>query len=153
MALKRKSGYKKDDFVRDDSDEETPAPASKRSKTETSTEPKVDEDGNTYWEISKARRATISEFKGTKMVSIREYYEKDDKWLPGKKGISMSLEQYSAFIAVMPQIEENLAKDGQQVPRPLYDGKAEQTTSKHFDNSAPEEDRKPNIEATSDEEE
>jgi hypothetical protein len=45
----------------------------------------VDSDGNRYWEISKARRVTISDFKGTKLVNIREYYQKDNEWLPGKK--------------------------------------------------------------------
>jgi hypothetical protein len=50
-----------------------------------SAKPQVDSDGNKFWEISKARRVTISEFKGKTMVGIREYYEKDSQWLPGKK--------------------------------------------------------------------
>ena len=36
-------------------------------------------------QISNSRRVTISEFKGKRMVSVREYYEKDGKHLPGKK--------------------------------------------------------------------
>ena len=32
------------------------------------------------------RFAYVSEFRGRKMVNIREYYEKDGKILPGKKG-------------------------------------------------------------------
>lgn len=36
-------------------------------------------------QIPKNRRVTISEFKGTTLVNIREYYEKDNKFLPGKK--------------------------------------------------------------------
>jgi hypothetical protein len=31
------------------------------------------------------RRVEISDFKGSKLINIREYYEKDDEWLPGKK--------------------------------------------------------------------
>ena len=46
---------------------------------------KIDSDGNPYWEISKMRRVTISEFRGKNLVNIREYYEKDGKQLPGKK--------------------------------------------------------------------
>lgn len=94
---KRKSGpqmYESDDgFVANDSD--TVDPPTKRSKTLTSTskssgfgsagQSQVDIDGNQYWEISKMRRVTISEFKGKRMVNIREYYEKDGKDLPGKK--------------------------------------------------------------------
>jgi hypothetical protein len=31
------------------------------------------------------RRVEVSDFKGSKLINIREYYEKDDEWLPGKK--------------------------------------------------------------------
>ena len=50
-----------------------------------STSPKTDTEGNKYWEISKARRVTVSEFKKKAMVNIREYYQADGDWLPGKK--------------------------------------------------------------------
>lgn len=46
---------------------------------------KTDDNGDRYWEISKMRRVTVSEFRGKTMVSVREYYEKDGKELPGKK--------------------------------------------------------------------
>lgn len=89
-GFKRKSNYKNDDFVDDDGDS---GPPSKRGKAagsdfQPSTEPKTDGDGNKYWEISKARRVTISEFKGKSMVNIREYYQQDGNWLPGKKVLS-----------------------------------------------------------------
>lgn len=51
---------------------------------ETSTA-KTDANGDRYWEISKMRRVTVSEFRGKTMVSVREYYEKDGQELPGKK--------------------------------------------------------------------
>lgn len=48
-------------------------------------------------QLSGKRRVQISEFKGTTMVGVREYYEKDGKTLPGKKvsglGLSLILEQ------------------------------------------------------------
>lgn len=79
-----------DGLVANDSDgDERPPQRAKTAKSSFyfASTPKVhtDDDGNKYWEISKARRVTISEFKGTKIVSIREYYEKDGKSLPGKK--------------------------------------------------------------------
>jgi hypothetical protein len=46
---------------------------------------KEDSNGDSYWEISKMRRITISSFRGKTMVNIREYYEKDGEELPGKK--------------------------------------------------------------------
>lgn len=36
-------------------------------------------------QLSGKRRITVSDFKGLTMISIREYYEKDGKMLPGKK--------------------------------------------------------------------
>ena len=38
-------------------------------------------------QIGTMRYASVFEFKGKKYVNIREYYEKDGKTLPGKKGV------------------------------------------------------------------
>ena len=68
----------------------------------------------------------------------------------------MSIEQYSALIGIMPQIEELLKRQGEKVPRPDYSG----STHIEHDETGEEEDadkkmdaKKANIEATSDEEE
>lgn len=37
-------------------------------------------------QLSKKRRVTIQEFRGKRLVSIREFYEKDGKQLPTSKG-------------------------------------------------------------------
>ena len=66
----------------------------------------------------------------------------------------MSLEQYSALINVLPQIEEALKKKGEKVPRPNY---SISSSGEDDDNDQDEDeelqDKKANIEATSDEEE
>ncbi|KAI9858249.1 MAG: hypothetical protein M1824_004419 [Vezdaea acicularis] len=149
-------------------------PVSKRAKSEKKTklskakgglddlEGGAKRDGDdVYWEISASRRVVISEFKGKKMINIREYYLKNDtgEWLPGKKGISLTLEQYSQLVNILPSVEALLAKSGVKVPRPFYD-----EVQKDEDNEESEEDRpskkarskaerKRNIEATSDEDE
>lgn len=53
---------------------------------------------------------TISEFKGSTLVNIREYYQKDDKFLPGKKGISLSLAQYGDLLKAIPGINSEVSK-------------------------------------------
>ena len=44
--------------------------------------------------LSRARRCTVSDFRGKKYVGLREYYEKDGAKLSGKKGISLSKDQW-----------------------------------------------------------
>lgn len=86
-------------------------------------------------------------------MNIREYYQADGKWLPGKKGISMTVEQYSALISIMPQIEDLLSEKGENVPRPKFEVVAPARDEDEEDGDGEDEDKKANIEATSDEEE
>ncbi|GAD98302.1 RNA polymerase II transcriptional coactivator, putative [Paecilomyces variotii No. 5] len=138
-----------DDFVVSDSEGRGRSKKVKRETSKKQSETfagrngsaKVDSNGDTYWEISRLRRVTISTFRGKTMVNIREYYEKDGQELPGKKtlldclpadrnyvlqGISMPIDQFSAFISVLPQIESVLHEKGVVVPRPEYDESGEE---------------------------
>ncbi|KAJ5543033.1 ssDNA-binding transcriptional regulator [Penicillium sp. DV-2018c] len=127
---------------------------SKKTKVSTAVEAKTDANGDRYWEISKMRRVTISSFRGKTQVNVREYYEKDGQVLPGKKGISLPVDQFAALVSVLPDIEQALKESGESLPRPVYstegdrsdEAKEEQDTA---DNQSPS---KQNIEATSDEE-
>ncbi|KAF5559545.1 transcriptional Coactivator p15 family [Fusarium napiforme] len=95
-----------------DSDSE-PETVSKRVKSGTSVESDgKDDDGNPFWELSNKRRVGVSEFSKKTFVNIREYYDKDGKTLPGKKGISLSIEQYNAFLKAVPQINAALRAKG-----------------------------------------
>ncbi|KAJ4022339.1 hypothetical protein NW752_000457 [Fusarium irregulare] len=71
-----------------------------------------DGDGNPFWELSNKRRVGLSDFNKSTFVNIREYYEKDGKTLPGKKGISLSVEQYNAFLKAVPRINAALRAKG-----------------------------------------
>jgi hypothetical protein len=50
---------------------------------------KTAENGERYIAIAKNKRISITSFKGKSYVNIREYYEKDGKMLPSKKGIAL----------------------------------------------------------------
>ncbi|KAK6520912.1 hypothetical protein TWF506_001153 [Arthrobotrys conoides] len=106
----------------------------------------VDDEGNFYWELGgKSRRVTVSEFKGNVLVSVREYYEKDGKYFPGKKGISMSLDQFNQLIKVLPALEEAIGqKSSAGVVRPIYT-----TSAKH---DAPQAKPKQEIDSEDDQE-
>lgn len=85
------SKFSKKPFKRSYSKDEDEDASSKRFKsTSTAKAPDgmkhTDEEGNAFWELDgRSRRVTVSEFKGSTYIGIREYYEKDGKQLPGKK--------------------------------------------------------------------
>ncbi|KAL2221440.1 putative RNA polymerase II transcriptional coactivator [Thermoascus aurantiacus ATCC 26904] len=127
---------------------------------------KIDSNGDVYWEISRLRRVTVSSFKGRTMVNIREYYEKDGNELPGKKGISMPVDQFATLVSLLPEIESALSKKGESLPRPDYSRTASEPRDKgdidrgrNADHGGPQETQrnatlaKKNIEATSEEDE
>ena len=59
--------------------------------------------GETLWKLGGSKFASVSDFKGKRMVGLREHYQKEGSgWLPGKKGISLSIEQFEALVAGAP---------------------------------------------------
>ncbi|KAK7332736.1 hypothetical protein VNO80_29491 [Phaseolus coccineus] len=60
--------------------------------------------------LSNRRNVAVKTFKGISLVSIREFYMKDGKLLPGSKGISLPSEQWSIFKKSVPAIEEAIIK-------------------------------------------
>lgn len=67
----------------------------------------------------------------------------------------MSIEQYSALINILPQIEDALKQKGEKIPRPNY-GRQQTVDSDQVDQDDGDDeiqDKKANIEATSDEDE
>ncbi|KAI0344864.1 PC4-domain-containing protein [Trametopsis cervina] len=103
---KKQVSVKKPRLASDDDEEaerpkkmraEKPASAKKASKS-TDVESGallVDESGDKYIDLGKKRRATIRAFKGTTYLDIREFYNAGDEEKPGKKGISLSAEQWA----------------------------------------------------------
>jgi len=52
------------------------------------------DDGEKYLDLGRNRRATVRLFKGTPLLDIREYYGSGTDVKPGKKGISLKLEEW-----------------------------------------------------------
>ncbi|KAG5948647.1 hypothetical protein E4U53_006222 [Claviceps sorghi] len=133
----------------DDDDQKISPKAAKKSKHGVKPDGE-DEEGNPFWELSNKRRVGVSQFKSMCLVNIREYYEKDGKMLPGKKGISLSVAQYTALLKAAPAINDTLRQLGQTVEEVADPSGAALEPAK-----VTKEKRRPskaNIEATSDEE-
>ncbi|KAF9609770.1 hypothetical protein IFM89_018218 [Coptis chinensis] len=60
-------------------------------------------------EISKNRRVTVRSWQGKPVIDIREFYVKDGNTLPGKKGISLSMDQWQILRDHMDAIDEAVA--------------------------------------------
>lgn len=62
-------------------------------------------------DLGNKRYISVSTFKGKSLINIREYYEKDGKLLPGKKGISLSQDQYLNLKKHLKKIDAALEDD------------------------------------------
>ncbi|KAJ7287509.1 transcriptional Coactivator p15-domain-containing protein [Mycena rebaudengoi] len=55
-------------------------------------------EGDKYINLGKNKRATVRNFKGKTLIDIREFYTVDGEEKPGKKGISLGVEQWENLI-------------------------------------------------------
>ncbi|KAF7828120.1 RNA polymerase II transcriptional coactivator KELP [Senna tora] len=96
-------------FLQEKQDEEEEE--QQQPQEETVQDQDYDENGDLIiCKLSDKRRVTIQEFRGRKLVSIREFYSRGGKELPSSKGISLTEEQWSAFKKNMPAIEKAIEK-------------------------------------------
>ncbi|CEL53775.1 RNA polymerase II transcriptional coactivator SUB1 OS=Saccharomyces cerevisiae (strain ATCC 204508 / S288c) GN=SUB1 PE=1 SV=1 [Rhizoctonia solani AG-1 IB] len=104
---------RKDESEGESSAEETPVLVKKpASGTVTVPVPdkQINAEGDTYFEISGKRRVTVRSFNGLKLVDIREMYtdKASGELKPGKKGISLSEEQFMGLVNVHEGISQAL---------------------------------------------
>ncbi|KAL8710872.1 MAG: hypothetical protein Q9220_004676 [cf. Caloplaca sp. 1 TL-2023] len=130
---------------------------SKKAKTTARKPPTSAQNGGneSFWELTPMRRITIDEFKGQRMVNIREYYmdKSTEEMRPGKKGIALPIAQYSTLITLLPEIEAALSAAGESIPRPSYSAPSAVKATSTMDEEKDDDDgqKKENFEATSDE--
>lgn len=79
----------------------------KKVKTESTSSGQKTKDG-TVFELDAKKRVTVREFKGKTYIDIREFYEKNGEFLPGKKGISLQPELWRKLIGMADDINSAL---------------------------------------------
>ncbi|MED6216590.1 hypothetical protein PIB30_008885 [Stylosanthes scabra] len=90
-----------------DGDSEGHPPPKKTSKTTESDDP----DSIIVCEISKNRRVSVRNWQGKIVVDIREFYVKDGKQLPGKKGISLTMDQWNVLRNHVEEIDKAVTEN------------------------------------------
>ncbi|XP_058830643.1 RNA polymerase II transcriptional coactivator [Topomyia yanbarensis] len=86
-------------------DDRTPA---KKSKSEGGSGSTTNAKGEDEWLLDKTRKITVSEFKSKLYVNVREYYEKDGKLLPSKKGISLTVPQWKKLLECADEVNAKI---------------------------------------------
>ncbi|KAK9236238.1 transcriptional Coactivator p15-domain-containing protein [Lipomyces kononenkoae] len=89
----------------------------KRVKSDSNPDDVDDSGGQTLLtiDIGKRKRLIVRDFKGTPLVDIREFYSKTNEdgsevWLPGRKGISLTVDVWETVVAHIGDIEDALKK-------------------------------------------
>ncbi|MCL7027951.1 hypothetical protein MKW94_015960 [Papaver nudicaule] len=70
-----------------------------------------DSDSIVVCEISKNRRVSVRNWQGKIVVDIREFYTKDGQELPGKKGISLTMDQWNVLRDHVEEIDKAVAEN------------------------------------------
>merc|ERR1739848_689122 len=85
-------------------------PKTKSAKAGGSTDASKDGSGDPSWSLGNMRWAKVQQWKGQAYVNIREFYvdKKSMETKPGKKGTSLSVEQYQKLKEIIPEIDSNL---------------------------------------------
>ncbi|KAF9447493.1 ssDNA-binding transcriptional regulator, partial [Macrolepiota fuliginosa MF-IS2] len=63
-------------------------------------------EGDGYIDLGKKKHATVRAFKNIPLLDIREFYGTGSEEKPGKKGISLTLEQWQVLRANVETIDQ-----------------------------------------------
>lgn len=94
---------------KEEEEEAAAAPAAeteKKKKEEEEVKGTAGADGSTVFELGSKRRLVVKTFKGRRYVDLREWYTDDGGELkPGKKGISLTPEQWAKVKLAASQVD------------------------------------------------
>ncbi|CAI9753042.1 unnamed protein product [Fraxinus pennsylvanica] len=105
-----KRGKKRDDEEALSEGDEPPKKSAKPSASAVDND--SDESDNiVVCELSKNRKVSVRNWNGKVVVDIREFYYKDGKEMPGKKGISLTMDQWKILRDHVDEIDQEVAEN------------------------------------------
>lgn len=108
-----KRGKLSQDYVNSDSDEAADVSTLKSSEISDVDKPKnVESSEESTFELSGKRRVTVRKFRSSVLIDIREFYEDkaSGEERPGKKGISLTKDQFEKLKELIPEIDAAVKK-------------------------------------------
>lgn len=89
-------------------------PLKRKAAAQSSTSTTSTEKSDKFWDLASNRRVTVSSFSGSPRIDLREYYtdKESGELKPGKKGISLSIEQWRTLLGLKDEIEEAIVGGG-----------------------------------------
>eukprot|EP00953_Heterococcus_sp_UTEX-ZZ885_P009996 5853-Heterococcus_DN1.PRE.6 len=102
--------YEEEEEAEEEEDrEEAPAPKAKKAKA--AKKGKASDDGVVI-SLGGTRQVTVKAYKGKPLIDIREFYndKSTGELKPGKKGISLTSEQYIQLKSSLSEIDDALAE-------------------------------------------
>ncbi|XP_073146700.1 RNA polymerase II transcriptional coactivator KIWI-like [Henckelia pumila] len=95
--------------VEDEALSENEEPPRKISKSSASGDVADESDQIHICDLSKNRKLSVRNWQGKIVVDIREFYVKDGKEFPGKKGISLGIDQWNILRDHVDEIDNEVS--------------------------------------------
>lgn len=106
---KRSAEVEGEDIEDEDEDKEEVEPPKAAKKLKASTVSETKHDAKIF-DLGGHRKVSINQFKGSTLIDIREFYkDKSGEMKPGKKGISLTVEQFDSLLGKTTEIQEAVA--------------------------------------------
>ncbi|EKE39180.1 hypothetical protein ENUP19_0317G0087 [Entamoeba nuttalli] len=90
----------------DSSSEEEEKVSKKKAKKEKKEELKLPFEGDKYVQLGERKYVRLNQFKGTKYIDVREFYERDGELKPGQKGISLKDYEFEELVNNIDKIKK-----------------------------------------------
>ncbi|XP_035667172.1 activated RNA polymerase II transcriptional coactivator p15-like isoform X2 [Branchiostoma floridae] len=109
MPKHKSKAYVSDSDDSDISDDEKAAKKRKMEKKKKQKAEREEDEGSDMIQLSNKRYVSVREFKGKCLIDIREYYDAGGELKPGKKGISLTTDQWRRLKEAVDDIDEKIA--------------------------------------------
>ncbi|BFU25166.1 transcriptional coactivator p15 (pc4), putative [Entamoeba histolytica HM-1:IMSS-B] len=103
-GIKKKAKKEQEDSSSEESEEEKVS--KKKAKKEKKEELKLPFDGDKYVQLGERKYVRLNQFRGTKYIDVREFYERDGELKPGQKGISLKDYEFEELVNNIDKIKK-----------------------------------------------